>query len=129
MVRAVIYDELERSRSIQTKTSQLVMAGLVPAISLRAGPCVPYRDRRGGAPQAAGRLGDPVKPGDDDGECGGFRTSSMGKTSPMGPTALAQIPIPRRRFAAFGWPQIGNNFSCFTVEILPNELPTIGIHP
>ena len=35
MVRAVIYDELERSRSIQTKTSQLVMAGLVPAISHR----------------------------------------------------------------------------------------------
>jgi hypothetical protein len=40
----------------QATTPQLVMAGLVPAISLRkARPCNPYRDRRD-------------KPGDDDGE-------------------------------------------------------------
>jgi hypothetical protein len=40
----------------QSTTSELVMAGLVQAISLRkAGLCNPYRDRRD-------------KPGDDDGE-------------------------------------------------------------
>jgi hypothetical protein len=43
---------------ISTQTSQFVMAGLVPAISLRkARLCVPDRDRRD-------------KPGDDEGEAG-----------------------------------------------------------
>ncbi len=45
----------------------------------------------------------------------------------MKPTALVQIPVLRLHFAAFGQPQDANDFSYFTVEILPNELSKIDI--